>query len=215
VLTLGMIASVVPLLLAIRALKKKTVIISQQIHTLVLIFSVFSISYLAITIYDLALTRSIKFVNVLIGTLLDFLADFTPLTMMFVFHVKEVQRAKNAERESATFVTLSTNTDKSFVLPTNKDSSIDRNSILVKSIGCLVSAEIGTFTDVKAAISSRNKTKAMMVSQELDSSLLNEKLTGNFESQGPLIYSRNQKISASMAQTNVSHLLVSADVPLL
>ena len=98
VLTLGMIASVVPLLLAIRALKKKTVVISQQIHTLVLIFSVFSISYLAITIYDLALTRSIKFVNVLIGTLLDFLADFTPLTMMFVFHVKEVQRAKNAER---------------------------------------------------------------------------------------------------------------------
>jgi hypothetical protein len=98
VLTLGMIASVVPLLLAIRALKKKTVVISQQIHTLVLIFSVFSISYLAVTIYDLALTRSINFVNVLIGTLLDFLADFTPLTMMFVFHVKEVQRAKNAER---------------------------------------------------------------------------------------------------------------------
>jgi len=98
VLTLGMIASVVPLLLAIRALKKKTVVISQQIQTLVLIFSVFSISYLTVTIYDLAVTRSTKFVYVLIGTLLDFLADFTPLTMMFVFHVKEVQRAKNSER---------------------------------------------------------------------------------------------------------------------
>jgi len=93
-LTLGMIASVVPLYLAIRALKSKSVVISKQINTLVLIFSVFSISYLALTIYNLALSRSIVFINIVIGTLLDFLADFTPLTMMFVFHVKEVQRAK-------------------------------------------------------------------------------------------------------------------------
>ena len=101
------------------------------------------------------------------------------------------------------------------MLPTNKDSSIDRNSILVKSIGCLVSAEIGTFTDVKAAISSRNKAKALTVSQEFDSLLIYEKLTGDLESQGPLMYSRNQKISASMAQTHESHLLVSGHVTLL
>jgi hypothetical protein len=93
-LTLGMIASVVPLFLAIRALRQKAVVLAKQIHTLVLIFSVFSISYLAVTVFDFALKTSADFINVLIGTLLDFLVDFTPLLMMFCFHLSEVQRVK-------------------------------------------------------------------------------------------------------------------------
>ena len=95
ILTLGMFVSVVPLFLAIRALQKKAVVLSKQIATVVTIFRVFSISFLAVTIFDLALKKSSNFGNLLAGTLLDFLVDFIPLMMMFVFHLKEVLRAKN------------------------------------------------------------------------------------------------------------------------
>lgn len=111
-LTLGMTVSVVPLFLAIRALKQKAVVLSRQIHTLVLIFSVFSISYLAVTIFDFSLHTSANFVNVLIGTLLDFLVDFTPMLMMFCFHLHEVQRVRKEQRARMTVVTQSELTEK-------------------------------------------------------------------------------------------------------
>ena len=90
--TLGMMITAVPLCQAIRTLEKKSIVMSKQIKTLVLIFSVFSLTYFLVTIFDFSWKASKDFDTVFIGLLLDLILNFFPILLMAVFHFQEVQR---------------------------------------------------------------------------------------------------------------------------
>lgn len=90
--TLGMMITAVPLCIAIRALEKKSIVMSKQIKTLVLIFSVFSLTYLLVMIFDFAWKSSKDFATVFIALLLDLILNFFPILLMTVFHYQEIQR---------------------------------------------------------------------------------------------------------------------------
>lgn len=94
-MTAGMVFMVVPLYQAIRSLERKRVVLSKQIHTLVIIFTVFTVCYLAVTVFAFSfMGHEETFTSLLLGSTLDLLIDFTPFLLMFCFHLQEIQRAK-------------------------------------------------------------------------------------------------------------------------
>lgn len=136
-----MIVTVVPVYQAIRSLERKHVVLSKQIRTLVVIFTVFTGCYLAVTVFAFTFNnKQESFLNLLLGSTLDLVVDFTPFLLMFCFHLHEVKRAM-AEQEQQLRATGTT----SELRTTQTASMISMNTsvISVNSLGCLVKPEIG------------------------------------------------------------------------
>jgi hypothetical protein len=148
-MTAGMIVTVIPVYQAIRALERKHITLSKQIRTLVVIFTVFTVCYLAVTVFAFTFRKERgSFIDLLVGSSLDLIVDFTPFLLMFCFHVKDVERTKSNHLRvtDMTASELRTTYTQSLITPSST------SSIVVKSMGCLVSPEIGTFTEVPVCI---------------------------------------------------------------
>ncbi len=88
VLSVCLVATVLPLLKALRTVSSRSMTLTKEVKMLALIFLIFTLCYITRTIYDFTVKASLDFGAIFSGYLLPLFWDVIPIGLMVFYHIK-------------------------------------------------------------------------------------------------------------------------------